>query len=132
MTSTGDGGIDIVVVNRDLSVHLMRNIVADRGNWIFFRVLDAPDVDAEGTIVTLTVDGRTLRRDLRAAYSYLASNSPRVHFGLGAATRVEGVTVRWIDGTRESYGSFDAGQVVTLRRGAGGSDFHAAKQPADR
>ena len=87
----GDGGIDIVVVNRDRSVHLMRNIVADRGNWIFFRVLDAPDVDAEGTIVTLTVDGRTLRRDLRAAYSYLASNSPRVHFGLGAATRVEGV-----------------------------------------
>ena len=115
----GDGGVDIVVVNRDLSVHLMRNIVSDRGNWIFFRVLDTPDVDAEGTIVTLTVGGRSLRRDVRAAYSYLASNSPRVHFGLGAATRVEGVTVRWIDGSSESYGSFDAGQVVTLRRGAG-------------
>ena len=115
----GDGGIDIVVVNRDLSVHLMRNIVADRGNWIFFRVLDASAVDAEGTIVTLTVSGRGLRRDVRAAYSYLASNSPRVHFGLAAATRVDDVTVRWIDGSSESYGSFDAGQVVTLRRGAG-------------
>ncbi len=115
----GDGGIDIVVVNRDLSVYLMRNIVADRGNWISFRVRDSPDVDAEGTIVTLTVEGRTLRRDVRTGYSYLASNSPRVHFGLGAATRVDDVTVRWIDGSSESYGSFDAGQVVTLRRGAG-------------
>ena len=101
--------------------HLLRNIVADRGNWIFFRALDTSGVDAEGTIVTLTVGGREMRRDVRAAYSYLASNSPRVHFGLGAATRVEDVVVRWIDGARESYGSFDAGQVVTLRRGAGGS-----------
>jgi hypothetical protein len=111
----GDGGIDIVVVNRDLSVHLMRNIVADRGNWVVFEVAGA----LEGAIVTLTVDGRALRRDVRSAYSFCAANSPRVHFGLGSATRVDDVTVRWIDGTRESFGSFDAGQVVTLRRGAG-------------
>jgi len=123
----GDGGIDIVVVNRDLSAHLLHNIVADRGNWVFFRVLDASDADVEGTIVTLTVGGRGLRRDVRAGYSYLASNSPRVHFGLGAATHVDDVTVRWIDGGRESYGSFDAGQVVTLRRGAGRQELPAKR-----
>ena len=66
--------------------------------------------------MTLTAGGRVLRRDVRVGYSYLTGNSPRVHFGLGAATRVDDVTVVWIDGTRESYGSFDAGQVVTLRR----------------
>ena len=111
----GDGGVDIVVVNRDLSVHLLRNTVSDRGNWILFRLPEA----AEGTVVTLDVDGRTIRRDVRRGHSYLAANSPRVHFGLGRAGRVDEVSVRWLDGTRESFGFFDAGQVVTLRRGRG-------------
>lgn len=110
-----DGGIDIVVVNRDLTVHLLRNIVPDRGNWVLF---DLPGA-AEGTSVTLTLDGRRIRRDLRRGYSYLAANSPRVHFGLGAASRVEDVTVRWIDGSMESFGSFDGGELVTLTRGSG-------------
>ena len=111
----GDGGIDVVVVNRDLSVHLLRNTVPDRGNWILFRLPAA----AEGTVVTLSLDGRTIRRDLRRGYSYQAANSPRVHFGLGRAGRVDDVTVRWLDGARESFGSFDAGQVATLQRGRG-------------
>ena len=110
-----DGGIDIVIVNRDHSVHLLRNTVPGRGNWILFDLPDAP----EGTILTLDVDGRRVRRDVRRGYSYLASNSPRVHFGLGSAARVEDVTVRWIDGSVESFGSFEGGQIVTLVRGNG-------------
>lgn len=115
----GDGGIDVVVVNRDAPAYLLRNVVPDRGHWIAFRALDATGTDVEGTIVTLSVGARTLRRDVRVAYSYLAANSPLVHFGLGPATRVDDVTVRWLDGTRESFGAFDADRVVTLRRGAG-------------
>ncbi len=111
----GDGGIDIVVVNRDLSVHLLHNTAPGRGNWILF---DLPGA-AEGTVVTATIEGRRVRRDLRRGYSYLAANSPRVHFGLGAAGRIEDVRVRWIDGAIESFGIFDAGQRVILRRGAG-------------
>ena len=71
----------------------------------------------EGTVVTATVNGRAMRRDLRVGFSYLAANSSRIHFGLGDATRIDDVVVQWLDGTRESFGSFDAGQVVALRRG---------------
>ncbi len=116
----GDGGIDIVIVNRDLAVHLLRNVVPGRGNWIFFDLPGAP----EGTVVTATVEGRRVRRDLRRGYSYLAANSPLVHFGLGKARRVEDVIVRWIDGTVESFGGFEAGRRVPLRRGSGRDGGH--------
>jgi ASPIC and UnbV len=39
--------------------------------------------------------------------------------GLGAATRVEAVAVRWIDGVEERFGPFDADRIVTVRRGTG-------------
>jgi hypothetical protein len=56
---------------------------------------------------------------VRAAYSYLASNDPRVHLGLGTATRVDSLEVKWPDGTVETYGPFDADRVVLVRQGTG-------------
>ena len=58
-------------------------------------------------------------REVRTAYSYLAASDPRVHVGLGRAGGVSEVEVRWPDGQRESFGDFDAGQRVELRRGQG-------------
>jgi hypothetical protein len=60
-------------------------------------------------------------RTVRAAYSYLASNDPRVHVGLGAATTLADVTIRWPDGTTESFGDQPADRIVTLQRGKGRS-----------
>jgi hypothetical protein len=115
----GDGGVDIVIVNKDGPTHALRNTAPDRGNWIMFRVENGHGADAIGATVRLGVGARTLRREVRTAYSYCAANDPRVHVGLGTETRVTDVRVRWPDGTTESFGGFDAGRVVTLRRGAG-------------
>ena len=57
-----------------------------RGHWMMFRVLEEHGRDALGAEVTMTVGSRTIRRDVRAASSYLASNDPRVHVGLGDET----------------------------------------------
>jgi hypothetical protein len=47
-----------------------------------------------GAIVTAALpDGRVLTREVQAGSSYLSSEDPRVHFGLGAATRVSTLTV---------------------------------------
>ncbi|MCZ6709677.1 MAG: CRTAC1 family protein [Gammaproteobacteria bacterium] len=114
-----DGGIDILVVNRDGPAHLLRNIVDRRGLWIMFRVLDEHARDALGATVTLQVGERTITRDVRTAYSYLAANDPRIHVGLGDHTGAEDVTVRWVNGPVERFGRYDADQVVTLRHGSG-------------
>jgi hypothetical protein len=114
-----DGGIDIVVANRDGPAHLLRNVAPDRGHWISFRAIDPRGRDAIGATLTIAAGGRTLRRDVRTGYSYLAANDPRVHVGLGDVGRVDGVTVRWPDGTRERFGPFDADRIVELAQGAG-------------
>ena len=114
-----DGGLDVVVVNRDGRPYLLHNIVKPRGHWIELRVLEEHGRDALGAQLTMTVGSRVIRRDVRAAYSYLASNDPRVHVGLGSETVLRNVTVRWPDGAREQFGDMAADRIVTIRRGSG-------------
>ena len=114
-----DGGMDVLVVNRDGPAHLLHNIAPQRGGWILFQVLTQHGRDALGATLQLSLGDRRLTRDVRAAYSYMASNDPRVHVGLGRFDHARNVTVRWVDGTFESFGDFAANQVVTLHRGRG-------------
>jgi enediyne biosynthesis protein E4 len=114
-----DGGIDIIVVNRDSRVSVLHNIVRVRGHWLTLRVLEYHGRDALGAELTMTVGSRTIRRDVRAAYSYLASNDPRVHVGLGPETVARDVTVRWPDGVREAFGEITGDRLAVLHRGAG-------------
>ena len=83
------------------------------------RVVDEHGRDALGAEVTMTVAGRTIRRDVRAAYSYLASNDPRVHVGLGSETVLRDVSVRWPTGKRERFDDVAADKLVVLRQGTG-------------
>ena len=114
-----DGGMDLLVVNRDAAPYLLLNRAPHRGNWIRFRVLTEHDRDAHAATVSATVGTRRLHRDVQPAASYLSSNDPRVHFGLGEATGVTDVTVSWPGGSRESFGDFAAGRDIELRKGEG-------------
>lgn len=119
-----DGGIDIVVINRDGPAYFLNNQAIDRGRWIMFRVLDDHDRDALGATVTGMVNERSMRREVQTAYSLFSANDPRVHFGLGDADVIQDVTVRWVDGSSSSFGDFDAGGIVTLRRSEGTPHTH--------
>ena len=114
-----DGGVDIVVVNRDQAPFVVRDVAPARGHWVTLRVIEPNGRDSLGAEVTATVGARRITRVVRAAYSYLASNDPRVHLGLGAATTITNVTVRWPNGTTESFGDQQADRSVTLQRGKG-------------
>ena len=113
-----DGGIDLVVTNRDAPAYLLMNR-ADRGNWARFRVRTTHGRDAIGATVSATVGGRRLSRDVQPSASYLASNDPRVHFGVGSESRLHDVVVRWPGGTEEAFGHFAAGETHELRQGKG-------------
>lgn len=114
-----DGDIDMVVVNKDYRPYVLRNIVGDRGNWIMFRVLQRGNQDAVGAMVRLDFNGQSRWRLVQPAYSYCASNDPRIHCGLGTTTQVDRVTVRWPGGGEEAFGPFAAGRLYELRKGSG-------------
>ena len=94
---------------------------AERGNLVRFRVVTGVR-DAYGATVSATIGSVRMSRDVQPSASYLASSDPRVHFGLGSATRAENVTVRWPGGTVETFGVFYAGDTYELRLGAGKSE----------
>ncbi len=115
----GDGAVDILIVNRDGPAHLLMNRVPKRGNWIRFRVVNEHGSDALGALVTIDIGERTLTRRVRSDTSYCAANDPRVHLGLGSRTSVDDIVVRWLDGSEEVFGPFEAGRDWRLERGAG-------------
>ncbi len=92
-----DGGIDLVVANRDAAPYLLWNR-AVRGRWLSVRVLDAEGRDALGAQVQVVFGERTLRREVRSAYSYCSASDARAHFGLGSGTSAVRLEVRWPDG----------------------------------
>ncbi len=117
----GDGGIDVIVVNRDAPAYLLLNRVPERGRWLAFRVREASGRDALGAILSTTLGARTIRRTVRSAYSYCAASDPRVHLGLGSETELGAdVRVQWADRSEELFrGPFAADTLHELRRGAG-------------
>ncbi len=68
-----------------------------------------------GTVLTVDLaDGRRLLSVVEAGGSYLSSQDPRAHFGLGAETSVAAVAVETPDGSRIRLTDVEADQVVTV------------------
>ena len=59
--------------------------------------------------------GRTQVRQVDAAGGYLAQSSRTLHFGLGDATTIDEVEVRWPDGAVETLRDLAPGRVHELR-----------------
>jgi len=105
-----DGDLDVAVAEIGRPLVLLENTVGGR-NWLAVE-LDGFHPGAEVAVVL--PDGRTLRRELRSGSSYLSSEDPRAHFGLGAARRVRDVVVRWPGGEETRLGSVEANQRLAV------------------
>ena len=70
--------------------------------------------EAVGAVVRVTVGRRTLVRQVHAAGGYLAQSSQVLHFGLGNATRIDRVEVRWPRGRTQVLTDVEPGRVHTL------------------
>jgi len=68
------------------------------------------------TVTAILPGGRRLVREVRAGSSYLSSEDPRVHFGLGDASRVRTLVVRWPDGAERRRTGVPADRLVTVGR----------------
>jgi enediyne biosynthesis protein E4 len=72
---------------------------------------------APGAVVTAVLPGgRRLVREVHAGSSYLSSEDPRVHFGLGDATRVQRLEVRFPDGDVIRRHDVAADRIVVVER----------------
>ena len=113
-----DGRIDVVINNLDATPSLFKNVVGTPGaaaalpagttvtppnHWVAFKLIGGPKSprDAVGAVVYLTAGGFRQRADVLAGGSYASSCDQRPHFGLGAATKIDAIEIRWPDGTKQ-------------------------------
>ena len=105
-----DGDLDVAVNTIGGKLVLLRND-APRRHWLEVRLRSF----APGTLVTATLgDGRELVREIQAGSSYLSSEDPRVHFGLGKAASVARLTIRYPDGRTKHLEQVAADQIVDV------------------
>jgi len=116
-----DGDVDILVTNNNGPVRLLLNEVGSRRPWIGVK-LEGVKSNRDGIGARVAVrptGGPLLWRRVATDGSYLASNDPRAHFGLGDRAAVEAVQVEWPDGTKEEWRGLAAGRLHVLRQGSG-------------
>ncbi len=105
-----DGRMDVAINTIGGKLTLLRPTGVS-GHWL--------DVElsrfSPGAVVTVTLpDGRRLTHIVQAGSSYLSSEDPRIHFGLGAATSVRSLTVRYPWGGTSSIGKVAGNRVVRI------------------
>jgi enediyne biosynthesis protein E4 len=115
-----DGDLDLLVSNNGQDAELLRNDGGNRANALVVRLRGrAPNTDAIGARVRVTTGSGTQLREVKAGSSYLSQNDLRPHFGLGMATRVDRLEVRWPSGRVDAYTDVVANQIVTIEEGKG-------------
>jgi enediyne biosynthesis protein E4 len=115
-----DGAPDLLITQVGGPARLLRNVAPALGHWPTVRAnLPTLKRDAYGAEVTVRAGGKSYWRLLNPGHSYCSSSDPRLHFGLGASERYDGIDVRWPDGSVETFPAGRADRRVELRQGDG-------------
>ncbi len=109
-----DGDVDFAVNTIGDRLVLVENTNRP-GNWLEVALAG---FHPGATVTAVLPDGRRLVREVLAGSSYLSSEDPRVHFGLGKATKVRELVVRYPDGSETRMTGVAANRLVHVKRAA--------------
>ncbi|MBV8514916.1 MAG: CRTAC1 family protein [Acidobacteria bacterium] len=135
-----DGKLSAVVSNMNAPPSLLVNQVRSPNHWVAFHLTGAYPTskttsgsaqragpsqslkstrDAVGARIKVKVGERTLVDEVRSGSSFISNNDMRVHIGLGAATKIDSVEVRWPSGLTETFAKVSADKLNELKEGRG-------------
>ncbi|MCA1592037.1 MAG: CRTAC1 family protein [Acidobacteria bacterium] len=119
----GDGRVDVVINNQDSYPSVLRNVTETPNHWLRLKLSGDPSKksprDATGAIVYLTLGKTRQRADLVSGGGYSSNNDPCLSFGLGAATKVDKLEVKWPGGSLETFDVSGVDRTLTLTEGKG-------------
>src|SRR4051794_11838653 len=115
-----DGQIDVAIANVNDMPDLYRLNGNPANHWVTLTLVGvASNRDAIGARVRCVTGAVEQSQEVRGGGSYLSQNDFRVHFGVGAAARIERLDVRWPNGREETWGPLDVDRFHTLKEGGG-------------
>ena len=114
------GNVDVVLLNVGEPPSLLVNMDQDGNHRVLFKLFGTKSNRAAiGARVTIRTGGVQQFDEVRGGGSYLSQNDLRIHFGLGTATKMESVEIRWPNGNMEPLQNLAADAIYTLAEGRG-------------
>jgi len=115
-----DGDLDALVNNVNATPDLYRLDVRSGNHWLALKLVGTrSNRSAIGARVRCVTAGGAQHQEVRGGGSYISQNDLRVHFGLGTATKVSLLEVRWPSGLVEEWHDVAVDRILTLGEGSG-------------
>jgi hypothetical protein len=115
-----DGRISAVVNNMSAKPMLLVNIARNPNHWLGVAAVGTTcNRDAIGARITLTAGKNSWVQEVRSGGSYISNSDIRLHYGLGSATTVDRLEVKWPDGRKEHFAVPGVDRIITITEGTG-------------
>ena len=94
-----DGDLDLLIVNNGAAPVLLKNNGGNKNNWVGLQlVATKSNPGAVGATITWTAGGVKRQRLKTSGGSFLASHDPREILGLGSASKMDSLEIKWPSG----------------------------------
>jgi enediyne biosynthesis protein E4 len=114
-----DGRIDFVVTSIDGPARVLHNETPGRNHWVTLKLGGVQsNRDGIGAQVKISTNAGDQYATATTASSYQSSGDRRVHFGLGPASSISRIEIRWPSGIRQVLTDVKADQVLTVTEAA--------------
>jgi enediyne biosynthesis protein E4 len=111
-----DGTLKALVNSQNEPPSLLRMAGKSANHWIEIKLEGVKsNRSAIGARVRVIAGGMVQTDEVRSGGSYLSQNDLRLHFGLGAADKVDQVEITWPGGRKQAQGNLGADRIVTIR-----------------
>ena len=125
-----DGDLDLLISNNGQTADVLRNEGGNRNRSILVRAIGTvSNRDGIGAKIEVTVGDKKQWREVRAGSSYESQSDLRVHFGLGQASVVDRLVVRWPSGNIDAMTDVEADQIITVVEGEGITGHESFPKP---
>lgn len=123
-----DGDLDVLIINNGDAPVLLRNDGGNRNNWVGLQLTTTKSNSAAvGAIITWQAGGVKRSRLKTGGGSFLASHDPREILGIGKATKIDSVEIKWPSGQIDKLSGVPVNKYVKVVEGQGWSDLPANK-----
>jgi hypothetical protein len=114
------GNIDVLLLNVGEPPSLLKNMNTSGFHRVLFKLVGVQSNRAAiGARVIIQSAGVKQLSEVRGGSGYLSQNDLRLHFGLGAANKMESVEIRWPSGKVENLANVPADAIYTIVEGEG-------------
>jgi enediyne biosynthesis protein E4 len=120
-----DGRPDVVISNNGAAPLLLKNVAAESQHWLGLTLQGTTcNRDAIGARLTWSFGGQKRSRLKTGGGSYLSSHDPREILGIGSATTIETLEVKWPQpsGRKERFTNLPIDRYVRIVEGKGRID----------